>query len=138
MVDSESRGITVKRNQSGISLSGFLVTLIVLIFVVFIGMRLFPIYQSYFAVRSVMKEMAAEARSGSSLQPAQMQEEFFRRLYINYSDDAVKRENIKFQQLPNGWRMQVDYESRRTLIGNLDVVGKFDTAEDLIRGSGGN
>lgn len=29
--------------------------------------------------------------------------------------------------------MKVNYEVRRELVGNLDVVGKFDTAQDLTR-----
>lgn len=44
-----------------------------------------------------------------------------------------KKENVKFERIEGGWRMKVNYEVRRELVGNLDVVGKFDTAQDLTR-----
>lgn len=57
---------------------------------------------------------------------------FFKRLDINASE-SVKRENVKFERIEGGWRMKVNYEVRRELVGNLDVVGKFDTAQDLTK-----
>lgn len=61
-----------------------------------------------------------------------LQEMFFKRLDINASE-SVKRENVKFERIEGGWRMKVNYEVRRELVGNLDVVGKFDTAQDLTK-----
>ena len=68
----------------------------------------------------------------SSMAPANIQELFFKRLYINYSDN-VKPANVKFDRRDNGWTLKVNYEVRRQLIGNLDVVGKFDSSQDLTR-----
>lgn len=45
----------------------------------------------------------------------------------------TSKENVKFERIEGGWRMKVNYEVRRELVGNLDVVGKFDTAQDLTR-----
>ena len=56
----------------------------------------------------------------------------FKRLYINYSDN-VKPANVKFDRRDNGWTLKVNYEVRRQLVGNLDVVGKFDSSQDLTR-----
>ena len=78
-----------------------------------------------------MKGLANETGS-ADMDPSKLQDMFFKRLYINYSDN-VKKEDVKFERIEGGWRMKVNYEVRRELVGNLDVVGKFDTEQDLTR-----
>jgi len=117
--------------QRGMTLTSFLVVLIVVGFFLYIGMKLFPMYQEYYAVRSAMKSLANEPSVGT-MAPAQIQELFFKRLYINYSDN-VKPSNVKFSRRDNGWTLNVNYEVRRPLVGNLDVVGKFESSQDLVR-----
>jgi len=117
--------------QRGLTLTSFLVVLIVVGFFLYVGMKLFPMYQENYAVRSAMKSLAKEPGI-ATMQPANIQSLFFKRLYINYSDN-VKPANVKFDRKNNGWTLRVNYEVRRPLIGNLDVVGKFDASQDLTR-----
>lgn len=119
------------KSQRGITLTSFLVVLIVVGFFLYVGMKLFPMYQENYAVRSAMKSLANEPGIGS-MQPANIQKLLFKRLYINYSEN-VKPANVKFDRKDNGWTMRVNYEVRRPLIGNIDVVGKFDSSQDLSR-----
>ena len=121
----------MKRNQSGMTLLGFLLVLVVVGFAAFIAMRLFPMYQEFYAVKSSLKGVAAEP-GVSDMDPAKIQDLFFRRLYISYSEN-VKPANVKFDRRDNGWTLKVNYEVRRPLVGNLDVVGKFDSSQDLTR-----
>lgn len=121
----------MKRNQSGITLTSFMIVLVVVGFAAFIAMRLFPMYQEYYSVRSALKGLASEP-GVSDMDPAKMQDLFFRRLYINYSEN-VKPGNVKIERMDGGWNMRVAYEVRRPLVGNLDVVGKFDTSEPMTR-----
>ncbi|AKC85707.1 DUF4845 domain-containing protein [Pseudoxanthomonas suwonensis] len=125
----------MKRKQSGLSLLGFLVVLAVVGFAAYIGMKLFPMYQEYYSVQSAMKGLANEP-GVADMDPAKVQDLFFRRLYINYSEN-VKPQNVKFERIESGWRMRVNYEVRRPLVGNLDVVGRFDKTQDLTRRGGG-
>ena len=117
--------------QRGMTLTSFLVVLIVVGFFLYIGMKLFPMYQEYYAVRSAMKSLANQPGVGT-MAPAQIQELFFKRLYINYSEN-VKPANVKFNRRDNGWTLNVNYEVRQPLVGNLDVVGKFESSQDLVR-----
>ena len=126
----------MKRKQSGLSLVGFLVVLAVVGFAAYVGMKLFPMYQEYYSVRSAMKGLANEP-GVADMDPAKVQDLFFRRLYINYSEN-VKPQNVKFERTEGGWKMRVNYEVRRPLVGNLDVVGKFDKTQDLTRRGGGD
>jgi hypothetical protein len=124
-------GKAMKRKQSGITLIGFLVVLAVVGFAAYIGMKLFPMYQEYYAVRTAMKGLASEPGIGD-MDPSKIQDLFFRRLYINYSE-SVKKQNVKIERMDGGWRMKVNYEVRRPMVGNLDVVGVFDTEQELTR-----
>ena len=125
----------MKRKQSGLSLVGFLVVLAVVGFAAYVGMKLFPMYQEYYSVQSAMKGLANEP-GVADMDPAKVQDLFFRRLYINYSEN-VKPQNVKFERMEGGWKMRVNYEVRRPLVGNLDVVGKFDKTQELTRRGGG-
>ena len=121
----------MKRKQGGLSLLGFLVVLAVVGFAAYVGMKLFPMYQEYYSVQSAMKGLANEP-GVADMDPAKVQDLFFRRLYINYSEN-VKPQNVKFERMEGGWKMRVNYEVRRPLVGNLDVVGVFDVSQDLTR-----
>ena len=120
-----------RKHQSGLTLISFLVVLGVVGFAAFIGMKLFPMYQEYYSVRSSMKGLESEP-GVADMDPSRIQDLFFRRLYINYSEN-VKPKNVKFERTDGGWLMSVKYEVRRPLVGNLDVVGNFDTSQRLTR-----
>jgi hypothetical protein len=121
----------MKRKQSGMTLIGFLVVLAVVGFAAYIGMKLFPMYQEYHTVRSIMKSLAAEPGIGD-MDPHKIQTLISRRLSIDYVDN-VKSSDFKFERMEGGWLMKIDYEVRRPLVGNLDIVGKFDRTQALTR-----
>lgn len=124
------------KRQGGITLISFLIVLGVVGFAAFIGMKLFPMYQEYYSVKSSMKGLESEPGIGD-MDPSKIQDLFFRRLYINYSEN-VKPNHVKFERTDGGWLMRVNYEVRRPLVGNLDVVGRFDTTQELTRRGGGS
>ena len=121
----------MKYSEKGMALSSLIFVLAVIGFVLYLGIELFPMYQGYYAVRSSMKGLLDEANTADA-DPSQLKEMFFRRLSINSIDD-VKSNNVKFDRIEGGWRMSVNYEVRRSLIGNLDVVGKFSLDENLVK-----
>ena len=51
--------------QRGMTLTSFLVVLIVVGFFLYVGMKLFPMYQEYYAVRSAMKSLSNEPGVGT-------------------------------------------------------------------------
>ena len=115
------------RQQSGMTLLSFIVVMAVVGFALYIVMKLFPMYNEYFSVRTALKGVAAEP-GVTQKSPGEIEDMFFRRLYISYSDN-VKPENVRIEQTGGGMVMH------KPLVGNLDVVGKFDTQQQL--GSGG-
>lgn len=119
----------MKRTQGGMTLIGFVIVLAVIGFAAYIGMKLVPMYSEFYAVKSALKGLKAEPGIANQA-PAKIQDLFFRRLYISYSEN-VKPTNVTLERADGGWVMSVDYEVRKPLVGNLDVVGKFSTSESL-------
>lgn len=124
----------MKRTQSGMTLIGFVIVLAVVGLFAYVGMKLVPMYSEYYAVKQALKGLAGEPGIADR-DPAKIQDLFFRRLYISYAEN-VKPENVDIKRGDNGWVMTVDYEIRKPVIGNLDVVGKFHATENLVRRGG--
>ena len=125
------------RNQRGITLIGFVVMLALVGVLAYLGMKVFPIYEQFFSVRSAMKGVASEPGVGE-MDPAKIKDLFFRRLYVNYADEDLKPENVKVERNDNGYNLTVDYEVRRPLIDDLDIVGKFNKTQALTGGGSSN
>jgi hypothetical protein len=121
----------MKRTQSGMTLIGFVIVLAVVGLFAYVGMKLIPMYSEYYAVKQAMKGLAQEPGIADR-DPAKIQDLFFRRLYISYSEN-VKPEHVKIKRIDNGWQMDVNYEVRKPMIYNLDVVGKFSATQDLTK-----
>ncbi|MDI9239387.1 DUF4845 domain-containing protein [Lysobacter sp. LF1] len=121
----------MKRNQSGMTLIGFVLILGMVGVFIYMGMKLIPMYSEYYAVKEALKEMSQEADI-SQQDPGRIKDAFFRRLYISYAEN-VKSENVKIARKDAGYVMTVDYEVRRPLIANIDVVGHFNAEQVLSR-----
>jgi Tfp pilus assembly major pilin PilA len=124
----------MKGKQSGMTLIGFILVLGVVGVFVYMGMKLIPMYSEYYAVKQALNGLASEPGVAEK-DPAKLKDLFFRRLYISYADN-IKSENVKVTRKEAGWMMTVDYEVRKPLIANLDVVGVFHAEKELSRRSG--
>ena len=119
----------MKRTQSGMTLIGFVIVLGVIGLFAYIAMKLVPMYSEYYAVKQALKGLEQEPGIANR-EPAKIQDLFFRRLYVSYSEN-VKPGDLTIERQDGGWLMSVEYEVRQPMIGNLDVVGKFATSELL-------
>lgn len=63
-----------------------------------------------------------------------VRELFMRRLDMSYALN-VKSEALKIESSDQGYKLTVDYEVRKELMANLDVVGKFHAEQELKRGT---
>ena len=115
--------------QNGITLIGFIFVLSFVIFMSFIGMKIGPIYMEYFAVVSAMNGVAAEQGS-AKFSPYDIRAKILNRLYVSYSSDNVKEKHIKITR-SSVVTLRIAYEVRKPVIGNLDVVAKFDRSVRL-------
>ena len=126
----------MRRNQGGMTLTSFVIVAAVVGFFLFIGMKLFPMYQEFYSVKSALKGLAGEANIANQDVGA-IKDKFFKRMDINYSTN-VKPENVHVENKGNGQTIYVSYEVRVPMVYNLDIVGKFDAEQPLSGGGGGN
>ena len=117
------------RKQGGMSLIGFLIVLSMVVFFVYLGMRITPIYLEYYSVVSAMDGIANE-RGSANYSPFDIKDKMLNRLYLSYTDQNVKADNIKIVR-NNGVWIRVQYEVRKPVIGNLDVIADFDKSVQL-------
>jgi len=110
--------------QSGMTLIGFIFVLSFVIFLTYIGMKIGPIYMEYYSVVSAMNGVASE-RGSARYSPYDIKVKVLNRLYVSYSAENVKEQHIKLIRR-NGVNLRIAYEVRKPVIGNLDVVAKFD------------
>ena len=122
----------MKRTQSGMTLIGFIFVLAVVGVFIYTGMKTIPMYTEYYGVKQAMKGMSLEPGINNA-PPDRIRALFFRRLYVNYSDNVTEK-NIKIERMEGGWKMTVNYEVRKPLIANLDIVGKFAATQNLVHG----
>ena len=121
----------MRRKQGGITLIGFVIVAAVVGFFIFIGIKLFPMYSEYYAVKSALKGLSTEV-GVANYDPNKILSLFFRRLYVSYSEN-VEQDDVKIQRIDGGWQVDVNYEVRKPLVANLDVVGKFHATQNLTR-----
>jgi hypothetical protein len=120
------------KRQRGLTLIGFIMVLAIAGFFAFIGMKLFPVYTEYYAVKGDMAGLQQEA-GVAQMSPAEIKDKLFRRFYISYVE-SVRPENVKVTRNP-GYNLTVKYEVRRQLVLNLDFVAKFEHTVELTRQS---
>ncbi|MFT5139540.1 MAG: hypothetical protein ACI9H8_000341 [Lysobacterales bacterium] len=110
--------------ENGLTILGFLIVMSLVMFFVFIGMRITPIYLEYYGVVNAMDGVAAE-RGSARYSPFEIKRKFLDRLYLSYAADNVKEANIKIVRR-SGVHIRIVYEVRKPMMGNLDVVASFD------------
>lgn len=120
----------MRRNQSGMTLVSFVIVMGVVGFFLYIAMKLFPMYSEYYSVRSSLKALAAEPGVAGQ-DPAQIKDTLVnKRLYVNNAT-SVKSENIIVEQVNGGTQVRIEYEVRKPMIYNLDVVARFSATQML-------
>ena len=117
------------QKQSGLSLIGFIFVLALVIFVSYLGMRIVPLYLEYYSVVNAMDGVAAE-RGSAQLSPFDIRVKILNRLYVSYSEN-VKESHIKLTRTSAGANLRIAYEVRTPVLGNLDVIAKFDRSVKL-------
>jgi hypothetical protein len=110
--------------QKGMTAIGWGLVLIIIGLSAIIAIKLIPIYIDGFKVYSSLESLEAEPRARGK--PAtEIRKLLMKRLDINMVTD-VGAEDISITRGRNGIEVNVYYEARRQLFGNLFVVVVFD------------
>lgn len=120
----------MKKQQSGITLIGFLVILIVVGFFGFMAMKLIPSYTEYMGVAKAMNQIASAGVEGKSLD--EVRRDLMFKMSFQYVDDAsVTPKDITLQRSGNAVQLKVAYDKRIPFLYNIDFLLHFEKSVPL-------
>ena len=120
-----ARGV---RKEGGLTLIGFVLMLIALVFVAYVAMKIVPIYINYYSVVRAMDGMH-DTPGYKRKTPTQIRDGLKDRLYVSYMDDLTDK-HMKITR-SNGVHLRVAYQVREPILGNLDIIVSFDRSVKL-------
>ena len=116
------------KKQAGATLLGMLFVGGMLFFVALIAMKIFPAYQEYFSVKTVIRAMNKESLSGMSKK--EIQDSFDKRANTSYVT-VVKGTDIIIDKNSAGEAVvSVQYQVITPLFGNISVLMDFNATTD--------
>jgi len=108
---------------------GFAVLLVLLAFLTSIGLKLLPIYMEHFNVKSILDNLVKEGRD---LTAEEVKPRILKNFILNDVTN-VDRQHIKVKRKTSKLTLvTIDYEVRRKMIANVDVVIHFNDSVELI------
>jgi hypothetical protein len=116
---------TMKSKQSGITLIGFLIVLMVVGFFGYMGMKLLPAYTEFMGVSKAMTQVASAGVEGKTLDDIRRDLVF--KMGFQYVDDAtIKPKDITIQRNNNAAELHVSYDKRVPFMYNIDFLLHFE------------
>ncbi|MDE1893872.1 MAG: DUF4845 domain-containing protein [Pseudomonadota bacterium] len=121
----------MKSKQTGVTLIGFLIIMVVVGFFVFMAMKLLPSYSEYMGVSKAMNQIATEGTNGKSLDD--IRRDLMFKMGFQYVDDAtIKPSDITIQREPGGGStLQVSYDKQIPFMYNIDFLLHFNKSVPL-------
>lgn len=119
----------MKSKQTGITLIGFLIMLMVVGFFGFMAMKLVPAYTEYMGVTKAMNQMASE---GGGKTATQVRNDLIKKLDFQYvSDDTITPQDITIKRSGNATELDVSYDKRIPFMYNIDFLLHFEKSVAL-------
>ncbi len=119
----------MKSRQSGITLIGFVVILLIAGFFAYMAMKLVPPYMDYMGVSKAMQQVADEGVNGKTQND--IRRDFMFKLSFQYADQVIKPADIHFVRVHDATSMKVAYDQRVHFIYNIDFLLHFEKSVDL-------
>lgn len=120
----------MKTKQSGITLIGFLVVLIVVGFFGFMAMKLVPSYIEFMGVKKAMAQIASSGGNDRSLDT--IRRDLLFKMDFQYVDDAtIQPKDITMERTNGAATLNVSYDKQVPFIANIDFLMHFDNSVAL-------
>ncbi len=112
-------------SQKGMSVLGWMTMLAVAAFFLSAFLKMLPHYMDYMTMEKLITEVetnpAAEVRSVN-----QFYSHVGKGMEVNSIRDVILRDALTVELVDNEFRAHLKFESREEIIGNLDLVARFD------------
>ncbi len=120
---------SVRAEQRGAGGSGFIAMIAVIIISVLLLLKLFPVYMENFNVSTSLNSLSSEDGI-KELKKSAIKELLQRRFSINDVKNVTK-EHIEIKKTKTEMTIEIAYEVRKPLVGNIDLVIHFNERLDL-------
>ncbi len=112
-----------RQKQTGMTAIGWLIVVALIIMFVLVILKLFPIYMDGFKVGSILDDIENEPAT-STMTPVAISKTILKRLDINMVS-GVTKDHIYINKFKNSMTVEIEYEIRAKLVGNIDLVVHF-------------
>lgn len=117
-----------KQYQGGMTAAGWLIIMAIVLFFMYLAIKLVPAYMEYFTIKSALKSVAEESTSSTS--KSDIKRYISGRFSVN-SIDIVKTDDVEIKDIVDGKALYIEYENRISLFGNISALLEFKHEEPL-------
>jgi hypothetical protein len=117
------------RRQRGLTAISWIFIIAIAVFLGMIGLKLVPIYLQHYTIQTVLRQLPEEPFIGDK-GPAEIRKSLIARFKINsiYDFDPNK---IKIQKGLRSYLVDVSYEVREPVMGNVDMLVSFSDSVEI-------
>ena len=109
--------------QGGMTLGGILLLLLVGGFFARVALQLVPVYLSDLKIKGAMESLSEDATALEQGPPG-IRTKLDRKLYVNDVRD-LDLKLFKIHRIPKGYQVDLNYEVRKPILGNVDAIVSF-------------
>ena len=118
-----------QKKQKGMTAVGWVFVLGLIAMVTLFALRLIPVYLDSLDVNSVLSSIE-EDHNRKEMTPNEVTEKILKRLDINMVD-GVTKDDIYIERTGKSLLVEIDYEVRKSLMGNVDIIVYFNKSVTL-------
>jgi hypothetical protein len=115
------------KRQSGISMIGFIIILIIAAFFAYTAMKLVPAYMDYFSVSKALNTVATQAQSGDMSAEELVRKLDTQELSQYFDDSDIRDGNVQIVNDPKlGKVIRLSYDKKIPWLYNISFLVKFE------------
>ena len=112
------------RQQSGLTMIGFLFVVVVALVVTVVGFRVMPAYIEYFSVKSALAQSLADAQDLNNAN--EVRKSFQKHADAGYIE-SVSGRDIDIHKAGNRWVASLAWTRKLPLVSNVSLLIEFET-----------
>lgn len=112
--------------QHGITMTGFLVTAVILVIIALLGFKIAPPYMEYYTIKKQIKLVANEV---SAIDRRAVENAFDRRATVE-NITAISAKDLEITKDGDRVILSVEYSVKVPLVGNLSALMDFNASSD--------
>jgi hypothetical protein len=114
----------MRKSQRGVTFIGWVVLLIPVAMLVYVGIRLTPVYLNYYRVVHALEALAADVGGDAQLSPTSARQSLYKRFDVGYIDHPDAKD-VDIHRDGDHWVAVADYEDVVPLFANVSMLVQF-------------